>query len=87
MPSHDDIQLVMYMCMNSEGSSTAVVSRLTTSIECKLMSMLTSTVKYLQLKGEMMNPGKRIQEESTRRHSQKQINMWMEIHTLQFREN
>jgi hypothetical protein len=47
MFSQDDIQLVMYMRMNSEGSSTAVVSRLTTSIECRLISILTSTVKYL----------------------------------------
>ena len=28
------------------GSSTAVVSRFTTSIECRLMSMFTSTEKY-----------------------------------------
>jgi hypothetical protein len=47
MFSHDDIQLVMYMRMNSEGSSTVVVSLLTTSIECRLMSILTRTVKYL----------------------------------------
>lgn len=43
----DDIQLVMYMCTNSVGSSTAVVSLLTTSIECRLMSILTRTLKYL----------------------------------------
>lgn len=45
MFSQDDIQLVMYIRMNSEGSSTAVVSLLTTSIEWRLMSMLTSTIK------------------------------------------
>lgn len=47
MFSQDDIQFVMYMCTNSVGSSTAVVSLFTTSIECKLMSIFTSTVKYL----------------------------------------
>lgn len=31
--SHDDIQFVMYMCTNSVGSSTAVVSLFTTSME------------------------------------------------------
>jgi hypothetical protein len=36
----------MYRCTNSIGSSTAVVSRLTTSMECRLMSMFTSTEKY-----------------------------------------
>ena len=46
MFSHDEMQLEMYRCTNSIGSSTAVVSRLTTSMECKLMSMLTSTEKY-----------------------------------------
>ena len=43
----DDIQLVMYIRTNSFGSSTAVVSLFTTSMECRLMSMLTRTVKYL----------------------------------------
>lgn len=47
MFSQDDIQFLMYMCMNSVGSSTAVVRRFTTSIEWRLMSMLTRTVKYL----------------------------------------
>ena len=46
MFSHDEMQLEMYRCTNSIGSSTAVVSRLTTSMECKLMSMLTRTEKY-----------------------------------------
>ena len=46
MFSHDDMQFEMYRCTNSMGSSTAVVRRLTTSMECRLMSMLTSTEKY-----------------------------------------
>lgn len=46
MFSQDEMQLEMYRCTNSIGSSTAVVSRLTTSMECRLMSMLTSTEKY-----------------------------------------
>jgi len=50
MFSQDDIQFVMYMCTNSVGSSTAVVSLFTTSIECRLMSILTRTVKYLYRK-------------------------------------
>jgi len=45
MFSHEEMQLEMYRCTNSIGSSTAVVSRLTTSMECRLMSMLTSTEK------------------------------------------
>lgn len=46
MFSQDDIQFVMYKCTNSVGSSTAVVSLFTTSIECRLISILTRTVKY-----------------------------------------
>lgn len=34
------------------GRSTIVVSRLTTSIECKLISILTSSVKYLRYRLE-----------------------------------
>lgn len=51
----DDIQFVMYMCMNSVGSSTVVVSLLTTSIEWRLMSILTSTVKYLHIYKSKIN--------------------------------
>lgn len=47
MFSQDDIQLVMYMCTNSVGRLTAVVSLFTTSIECRLISIFTRTVKYL----------------------------------------
>ena len=43
MFSHEEMQFEMYRCTNSVGRSTAVVSLLTTSIECRLMSMLTST--------------------------------------------
>merc|ERR1712070_302935 len=45
MVSHDEMQLEMYRCTNSVGRSTAVVRRFTTSIECRLMSMLTRTEK------------------------------------------
>ena len=46
MFSQEEMQLEMYRCTNSIGNSTAVVKRFTTSMECKLMSMLTSTEKY-----------------------------------------
>ena len=45
MFSHDEMQFEMYRWTNSVGKSTAVVNRLTTSIECSEMSMLTSTEK------------------------------------------
>lgn len=44
--SQVEMQFEMYRCTNSVGRSTAVVSRLTTSIECSDMSMFTSTEKY-----------------------------------------
>lgn len=45
MFSQEDMQFVMYICTNSVGRSTAVVSLFTTSIECRLISILTRTVK------------------------------------------
>lgn len=59
MFSQDDIQLVMYIRTNSFGSSTAVVSLFTTSMECRLMSMLTRTVKYLDRHLHVYVHGKR----------------------------
>lgn len=44
--SQVDMQLDMYRCTNSVGKSTVVVSLFTTSIECRDISMLTSTLKY-----------------------------------------
>uniref|UniRef100_A0A336MSH6 CSON006545 protein n=1 Tax=Culicoides sonorensis TaxID=179676 RepID=A0A336MSH6_CULSO len=41
--------------MNSEGKSTAVVRRLTTSIECNDISMLTSALKYSVICAECIN--------------------------------
>ena len=48
----EDIQFVMYMCTNSVGRSTAVVSRFTTSIEWRLISIFTSTEKNLDLQNK-----------------------------------
>lgn len=42
------MQFEIYRWINSVGRSTAVVSRLTTSMECKDISMLTSVDRYLQ---------------------------------------
>lgn len=35
----------------------------------------------------MMNTGEKVQEERIPGHNKKQINMWIEIHTLQFQGN
>lgn len=48
----EEIQFVMYMCTNSVGRSTAVVSRFTTSIEWRLISIFTSTEKNLDLQNK-----------------------------------
>lgn len=44
--SHVDMQLEIYRCINSVGKSTVVVNLLTTSIECRDISIFTSTLKY-----------------------------------------
>mmetsp|Transcript_20353 Transcript_20353/g.51561 ORF Transcript_20353/g.51561 Transcript_20353/m.51561 type:complete len:455 (-) Transcript_20353:87-1451(-) len=52
--SHELMQLVMYRCTNSCGRLTAVVSRLTTSMLCRLISVCASTARNACTRGLRM---------------------------------